>query len=425
MNIIGETRKWLADICRVWANEMRSIFRDEGVLIFFVLVPLAYPLLYSWIYNNEVVRETPVAVVDMCHSSASRDLVRRCDATPDIAITCHANSLEEAERLMSDQKVKGIIVIPTDFSVNIGRMEQSTVSVYCDMAIMLNYKNVFAAVSSVVQHINSEIQIKWANPITEREKEVSVKPIIIDDIALYNPSNGYGSFVLPAVLILIIQQTMLLGVGMLAGTRRERGHSDMSLASTMKATGRGNNLSSAITLLMGRGMSYMLIYIVMAAYLTIIIPHIYDFITIGRWEVMVSMMLPYLIACICMSITVSQWFSHREDVMLIVVFFSLPLLFLSGVSWPQSAMPAFWEYIASIFPSTFGIRAFVKTMSMSASVDEVSTEITALWIQAAIYFLLSIAAMIIAEKRARAKRQVSGREHDEISDKVYDKINEN
>ena len=102
MTIFGKILKWVADICRVWAGEMRAIFKDEGVLIFFFLVPLAYPLLYSWIYNNEVVRETPVAVVDMSHSSDSRDLIRRCDATPDVCVTHYSNSLAGAEK-PSDQ----------------------------------------------------------------------------------------------------------------------------------------------------------------------------------------------------------------------------------------------------------------------------------------------------------------------------------
>ena len=56
----------------IWAKEMRNVFTDEGVLIFFILVPLGYPLLYSWIYNNELIRQTPFAIVDMDHSALSR-----------------------------------------------------------------------------------------------------------------------------------------------------------------------------------------------------------------------------------------------------------------------------------------------------------------------------------------------------------------
>lgn len=62
----------IKDMCYIWAKEMRSTITDEGVLIFFILVPLLYPLLYSWIYNNEVVKKVPVAIVDLSHSQTSR-----------------------------------------------------------------------------------------------------------------------------------------------------------------------------------------------------------------------------------------------------------------------------------------------------------------------------------------------------------------
>ena len=81
MRIIDNIIKGLNDICAVWRDEMKSVLGDEGVLIFFVLVPLAYPLLYSWIYNNETVREVPVVVVDQSNSVESRQFVRMADAS--------------------------------------------------------------------------------------------------------------------------------------------------------------------------------------------------------------------------------------------------------------------------------------------------------------------------------------------------------
>ena len=74
------------DACHIWYDELRLVLKDEGVLIFFVIVPLIYPLLYSWIYNNETVREVPVVVVDDSHSAMSRQFIRMCDASPDVQI---------------------------------------------------------------------------------------------------------------------------------------------------------------------------------------------------------------------------------------------------------------------------------------------------------------------------------------------------
>ena len=81
------------DMCYIWKTEMRNVFRDEGVLIFCILVPLGYPLLYSWIYNNEVVREVDTAIVDLSHSHSSREFIRDYDASPDAKATYYCNSL--------------------------------------------------------------------------------------------------------------------------------------------------------------------------------------------------------------------------------------------------------------------------------------------------------------------------------------------
>ena len=72
---------------RYFLHELRTVFKDEGVLIFFILVPLVYPLLYSWIYNNEIVRDVPVVVVDDCHSQLSRTLATKMDASPDVRVS--------------------------------------------------------------------------------------------------------------------------------------------------------------------------------------------------------------------------------------------------------------------------------------------------------------------------------------------------
>ena len=102
------------DMCFIWKTEMRNVFRDEGVLIFCILVPLGYPLLYSWIYNNEVVREVDTAIVDLSHSHTSREFIRDYDASPDVKATYYCNSLDEAKQLVQRQAVHGIVYIPAD-----------------------------------------------------------------------------------------------------------------------------------------------------------------------------------------------------------------------------------------------------------------------------------------------------------------------
>ena len=362
------------DACYIWRDELRLVLKDEGVLIFFIIVPLIYPLLYSWIYNNEAVREVPVVVVDDCHSALSRKFIRMCDASPDVQIKYHASDMDEAQMLMGRQIVKAIYRIPADFESNLMRMQQSVVSVYCDMSLMLTYKAAYQTALAVSQTMNKEIQIQLAGHYTKREEQIQAAPLQCDDVALYNPGGGYGSAILP--------QTLVLGIGMAAGTARETNRfSDLvPIQSHYHGTFR---------IVLGKSMAYFMIYAVMGTWLTVVVPRLFNFPHLAQWYNLLMLMLPYTLACIFFGITVSCLVRYRENVMLLMVFVSIPLLFLSGASWPQSAIPGFWQGISWLFPSTFGVRAYVRLNTMGGSIGDVLFEYHALWLHVLIYFIVA------------------------------------
>lgn len=373
------------DAAYVWRQEMKQVFRDEGVLIFFIIVPLVYPLLYSWIYNNETVHEVPVVVVDLSHSQQSRQFIRMCDASPDVRVVSYASDLDDAQSLVSRQIVKGVYLIPSDFGTRINRMEQATVSVYCDMALMLTYKAIYQTAVAVSQQMGAEIQKKVSGLYTEREEAIVARPLDFDEVVMFNPQGGYGSSVLPAVLILILQQTLVLGIGLAAGTARESNrYGDLvPIHPCYNGVGR---------IIFGKSLCYMMVYAVMAAYLTLVVPRLFHFPQLASLQNLLAMMVPYLLACVFFGMTVSCLVRYRENVMLLMVFISLPLLFMTGVSWPQSAIPGYWQGVSWLFPSTFGVRAFVRMNTMGATLGDVMPEIRCLWIQAAAY--LGVACLV-------------------------------
>lgn len=382
------------DTLQIWRDELRMVLRDEGVLMFVLLVPLGYPLLYSWIYNNEVVREVPVAVVDESRSALSRQFTQKCDASPDVRVAYMAADMEEAKRLVETQEVDGIYRIPADFSTRLNRMEQATVGVYCDMSVMLQYKAIYQVATAVSQDMNARIQTQLTGNYTAREDEIGTQPLAFDEVPIFNPSGGYGSFILPAVLMLIIQQTLLLGIGMSAGTARENNrYKDLVPMS--------RHYQRPMRIVFGKSLCYLMIYAVMAAYLALLIPKFFNFVQAGQSATLFAILVPYVLACIFFGLTLSCMIRYRENVMLLVVFSSVPLLFLSGVSWPQSNMPGVWQTTAWLFPSTFGVRAYVRAQSMGATLDDVLVEYRALWIQAIVYFFLACCVYANQIRRAR------------------------
>ncbi len=375
-------KEGLHDMSIIWANEMKMTVKDEAVLIFFLLASTIYPFLYSWIYNNEVVREVPVAVVDYSHSAESRKFIRLCNASPDVKVAYHCTSLAEAKDLVGCQKAKGVLYFPSDFDTNICRGEQAHVSVFCDMSLMLTYKAIYQTVQAVSSQMGSEIQLASSTGFTDRDDEVTVRPLEFDEVSIFNPTGGYGSFLLPAVLILVIQQTLLLGIGLAAGTNRENNRYGELIPIDQHYRG-------LFRIVMGKALCYFMIYALIAAYLTMILPSLFHFPLLGSLRSLIGLMVPYILACIFFGITLSCLVRYRENVMLLVVVTSLPFLFLSGISWPSEGIPAFWKGISWLLPSTFGVKGYIAVNSMGATLQDISQEYFALWAQSLIYFFTS------------------------------------
>ena len=393
---LNRLREHFTDVFYIWRHEMVKVFKDEGVLMFLIVVPLGYPLLYSWIYNNETLHETPVVVVDQSHSALSRQFISDCDATSDVCVKYYAEDLDEARSLVSRQLVRGVYLIPSDFAERLNRGEQATVSVYCDMSLMLAYKAVYQTAMVEATRLGAGINIKKAGNYTKREDAITAQPLAVDGVTMYNPSGGYGSCVLPAVLMLILQQAIALGIGMAAGTARER-HRNGQLIPDDDPHFRG-----AYRIVWGKALCYGMIGAVVAAYLSMAVPTMFSFPQQANGWTLLAMLLPYTMASIFFGMTVSCIVRYRENVMLLMVFVSVPLLFLTGVSWPQSSIPGAWQGISWLFPSTFGVRAFIRVNSMGASVSQILPEIRILWIQAAAY--LGMACLVYRHQFRLARR---------------------
>ena len=400
MSIFHNIYERLEDAAYVWRQEIKQVFHDEGVLIFCIIVPLVYPLLYSWIYNNEVVHEVPVVIIDQSHSQQSRQFIRMIDASPDVRVLSYAEDLDDAQSLVSRQVAKGVYLIPADFGARLNKMQQAVVSVYCDMSLMLTYKAIYQTAVAVTQTMGAEIQTKLSGNYTAREDLITTRPLDFADVPIFNPAGGYGNFIIPAVLMLILQQTLVLGIGLAAGTARERNrYSD--LVPIHKC------YDGIYRVVCGKALCYLMVYAVMAAYLTLVVPRIFSFLTLIHWQDLLALMIPYLLACVFFGMTVSCLVRYRENVMLLVVFISVPLLFMTGVSWPQSSIPGVWQGVSWLFPSTFGVRAFVRMNTMGGTLSDVLPEIRYLWIHAAAYF--GTACLVYGHQLRVSRRHVQER----------------
>ena len=362
-------------ILSAFVNELRRIFRDPGVTVIFIVATLAYPLIYKALYWNEQITNVPVAVVDLSNSPQSREFLHQWNATPDIRLTHACVSMKEAEQLLRDQKVHGIIYFPRDFAKQLADpLGQAHISLYCDMSSFLYMKAIYLSCNNVMLESMRNIQIDRYEQMG-MDKEFAwalVQDAPYTETALFTPTGGYGSFLIPAVLVLILHQTLFFGICMLGGTAREEGLDQYSIRS-----------------LIGRSIAYFLIYYALAAILLGFFPRLFGIPHIGAIGDILLLMIPYILAVVFFSLCVSVFIRNRESGLVILISTSLIFLFMAGISWPKEMIPDEWRYLSFFIPYTWGAHGFIHINSMGATLWQTRMEYFALWGLTVGYFALA------------------------------------
>lgn len=362
-------------IVKSFVSELQRIFHDPGVMVIFIVATLAYPLIYKALYWNEQICDVPVAVVDLSNSPESRTFLHRWNASPDIRLTYSCTSMAEAEQLLREQKVHGIIYFPHDFARQLADpLGKAHISLYCDMSSFLYMKAIYLSCNQVMLESMRNIQIDRYEQMG-MDKEFAwalVQDAPYTETALFTPTGGYGSFLIPAVLVLILHQTLLFGICMLGGTAREENEESYSFSS-----------------LIGRAGACFLIYYGLAAILLGFFPRLFDIPHIGSIGDILLLIAPYLLAVIFFSLCVSVFIRNRESGLVLLISTSLIFLFMAGISWPKEMIPSAWRYLSYFIPYTWGAHAFIHINSMGATLAQTSMEYTALWILAGGYMLLA------------------------------------
>lgn len=373
-------KRVISNLFLFFKNELAGIFSDSTIIVLFFVGTLVYPLLYSWIYNNEMLRDMPIAVLDLNRNASSRNFIRQLDATPELSVAAYCSDMAEARQHLETREVHGIVLVPADFGNHIALGRQTTVSVYADMSSFLYYKNLLSAVNFVTLDMNSDIQIKrlMSNGYNYEQALTAANPVPSTFTPLYNSGGGYAGFLIPAVLMLVIHQTLLMGICILAAINCEKKRSH--LFAPMNGYSRG-----IVRIVGGKALAYFLIYLPLIFYVLILVPRMFGLPHIGNPLNVYLFLIPFLFATIFFAMTLSFCFHEREYPMLLLLFLSIPLLFLSGVIWPLENMPFYWRWLAYLIPSTHGVQGFIKINSMGADLSQVRTEFTALCLQIIVY----------------------------------------
>ena len=377
-----------ADFTRAMLWEAKYIFRDRAVFFSFVIVAVLVSFLYTYLYSEETLQELPIGVVDDDHTSQSRQLLRMIDANSGVAIYSSYLNLSEAKKAFQQEQIRGIIAIPSSFSRDLQRGEQPSISVYADASYMLYYKQILTAAKVSATYLNAGVEMKRTSAQGKLPSQVrdEAMPVSAKVVSLYNPSSGYATFLIPVVLVIIFQTTILTAVGILGGTMREGNK-------LRKIYPNSNSFWGALAIVMGKATTYLALSM---AILLIILGIVMPLFGIPvRSSILSTMvfMVPFVLSIVFMGLCLLGFLHRREDAIMLIMYTSLPSVMLTGFSWPTVAMPEWLHAFSYIVPTTLGAKGFVSITQMGASLSTIFPYWAGMWGLCILYLVLSAFTM--------------------------------
>ena len=102
---------------RIAIREILLLFNRKTTIVFAIVLPFVSILFFNTLLSEGVARNLPVAIVDLDHSSISRNIISQLDVSPELEASFFPINQKKGEELIRLGKVYGVITIPQDFGV--------------------------------------------------------------------------------------------------------------------------------------------------------------------------------------------------------------------------------------------------------------------------------------------------------------------
>lgn len=350
---------------RAFLLTWQAILRDKAALLLFFISGIVYSFFYPLPYSSETVRRVPVAIVDQDHSALSRQLIRYAGAHPGLVVAGVSTRPEDAQQMVWQGEAAGALLIPADFSRKVLAGLQPEVAVSGHGSYPLLNKVVLNGLAEVTGTVAAGIELRRLGATTPSgvQAEAWRQPLGIEALPLFNVREGYASYVVPGVVVLLMQQTCLLGIGLLFGS--------WSSARSLPYAPGAASYCGALS-------AFALVVVLNALYFFGFVFWWQDYPRGGNLLGTAVLTLLFAYGVAALGMLIGMFFRTRERSMQLLVATSLPIMFLSGLTWPASAIPAPLQLASWLLPATSAIQGFVATNQMGASLHEVRIELAAL-----------------------------------------------
>ena len=374
----------MKNIIDIFKHELKTIFTDPGAILVMIIGALMYSFAYTIPFSNHILTDVPIGVVDNDNSALSRELIRDLDSSEFVKVASRPVDVDEAKEQYFENNIRAYVVIPRDFERDIYRGGNSYVAAFEDSAYMIIYKQVASGLLTTTGTLSAKLEIgKFMKKGLSKQQAIGIKlPFEFVQIPLFNPIGSYQNYIYPLVLILILQQTMLVGTGLLGGTRRERYQRGIIPKFCEYS-------DKPYEIVLGKSLAYVSIYFCHSMFYFLVLPALVNYRMSYNMPLLFLFLIPFLFAIAFLGQTLVYFFAQRESSLLALVVTSLPMIFLPGFVWPKEALPVWIFAFSKLIPATATMDGLVRVNQMDAMFYQVQNDFWLLLALCVLYFYLA------------------------------------
>lgn len=373
-------------------REISRISKDKNIFMMIIIVPVFYSLFYSSLYYYKTEKDVPVCVVDMDNSEFSRDFIQRLDANELTKVDLVLTDLDQAKKLLQKMNIHGIIYIPMRSENDLKLNKAITIKAYLNTTRFLVSNDINKAVNQTAFSFGDDAKkiLFQKSGLSSKISEKMIEPLRLEDKPLFNTLETYGDFLIPGLIVLIIYQTLMIGMSESMSKEREE-----NTISELKRISGGKVLLT----LAGKGTFYLILYSAYSFFLFTVIFRIFSIKFEGDYLALSVMTIMLILSAIFFCILISSFFKRKIISLQVLAFSSYPVFLVSGYIFPFQSLPFIIRLIAITLPTTPYLNAFIRLTQMNAGMTDIKPQLLHLFLIMITSGLLAIFRMKIIYKK--------------------------
>ena len=355
------------------AKEFIQMRRDRITFGMMLGVPLIQLVLFGFAINSDP-KALPAALVVLSQDQYTRAMVSALETTGYYRFDHIVNSAEEGEFLIARGDVVFVVTIPSDFARRVERGDSPQILIEADATDPSAASGAISTLSTVARSALTRERGLDATAGDPSQLEVVVH-------RRYNPEGISQYNIVPGLLGVILQMTMVMMTSIALTRETERGTMENLLAMP----------ASPFEIMLGKVLPYLgvgavqVVVVLVAAKLMFGVPFV------GSIALLMNAILLFVLGLVLLGYFISTIARTQMQALQLTFFFFLPSLLLSGFMFPYRGMPMWAQWLGEIFPLTHFLRVVRAIMLKGAEFPAVAWETSTLIIIIVVYATIALA----------------------------------